>query len=71
MEAAQTLHQLSHGPSHQRNLLFNLERTLFAVFLMSDMSSSSSSLVSMGRRGGAVTRGVATVFASSSGRPSR
>lgn len=46
-QAGQTLYQLSHVPSHQSDLLFSLERTLFAVFLMSDMSSSSSSLVSM------------------------
>lgn len=32
--------------------LFNLERTLFAVFLMSDMSSSSSSFVSGEGEGG-------------------
>lgn len=33
-----------------RYLLFNLERTLFAVFLMSDINSSSSSFVSRGRK---------------------
>lgn len=31
--------------------LFNLERTLFAVFFMSDMSSSSSSFVSVEAEG--------------------
>lgn len=37
---------LQPGPGWSPDSLFNLERTLFAVFFMSDMSSSSSSFVS-------------------------